>query len=167
MNTYHIITWGGLARAQCCFYATILTDFNCLQFVTIWRRQKNLENPLLLSWHPWTFCNFLEHPAGLGISLNFPKSPPKCDTACACSLPGMTCGADCADVGIHNNNNSRRLLTLAEHTSDHGKQTNSITKEWGDKNKKTTKDLLLKTCRLKLELPIVSTVNCATHSIYS
>ena len=31
---------------------------------------------------------------------------------------------------IHNNN--RRLVTLAEHTSDHGKQTNSSTKEMGE-----------------------------------
>ena len=30
----------------------------------------------------------------------------------------------------HNNNN-KRLVTLAEHTSDHGKQTNSSTKERG------------------------------------
>ena len=32
-----------------------------------------------------------------------------------------------------NNNNNRRLVTLAEHTSDHGKQTNSSTKENGAK----------------------------------
>ena len=31
-----------------------------------------------------------------------------------------------------NNNNNRRLVTLAEHTPDHGKQTNSNTDEWGD-----------------------------------
>ena len=31
-----------------------------------------------------------------------------------------------------NNNNNRRLVTLAEHTSDHGKQTNSSTKEKGE-----------------------------------
>ena len=34
-----------------------------------------------------------------------------------------------------NNNNNRRLVTLAEHTSDHGKQTNSMQKKfrrgWG------------------------------------
>ena len=29
----------------------------------------------------------------------------------------------------YNNNNNRRLVTLAEHTSDHGKQTNSSTDE--------------------------------------
>ena len=29
-------------------------------------------------------------------------------------------------------NNNRRLVTLAEHTSDHGKQTNSSTKEKGE-----------------------------------
>ena len=28
-----------------------------------------------------------------------------------------------------NNNNNRRLVTLAEHTSDHGRQTNSSTEE--------------------------------------
>ena len=31
-----------------------------------------------------------------------------------------------------NNNNNRRLVTLAEHTSDHGRQTNSSTEEKGD-----------------------------------
>ena len=30
------------------------------------------------------------------------------------------------------NNNNRRLVTLAEHTSNHGKQTNSSTKEKGE-----------------------------------
>ena len=38
--------------------------------------------------------------------------------------------------GIHpitsNNNNNRRLVTLAEHTSDHGRQTNSSTEEKGE-----------------------------------
>ena len=34
------------------------------------------------------------------------------------------------------NNNNRRLVTLAEHTSDHGKQTNSSTKEKGEHGKK-------------------------------
>ena len=33
---------------------------------------------------------------------------------------------------INNNTNNRRLVTLAEHTSDHGKQTNSSTKEKGE-----------------------------------
>ena len=32
------------------------------------------------------------------------------------------------DTG-YNNNNNRRLVTLAEHTSDHGRQTNSSTEE--------------------------------------
>ena len=32
----------------------------------------------------------------------------------------------------NNYNNIRRLVTLAEHTSDHGKQTNSSTKEKGE-----------------------------------
>ena len=32
----------------------------------------------------------------------------------------------------NNSNNNIRLVTLAEHTSDHGKQTNSITKEKGE-----------------------------------
>ena len=29
-----------------------------------------------------------------------------------------------------NNNNNRRLVTLAEHTSDHGRQTNSSTEDY-------------------------------------
>ena len=33
---------------------------------------------------------------------------------------------------FNNNNNKRRLVTLAEHTSDHGKQTNSSTKAKGE-----------------------------------
>ena len=33
---------------------------------------------------------------------------------------------------INNNNNNRRLVTLAEHTSDHGRQTNSSTEEKGE-----------------------------------
>ena len=33
---------------------------------------------------------------------------------------------------ITNKNNNRRLVTLAEHTSNHGKQTNSSTKEKGE-----------------------------------
>ena len=32
----------------------------------------------------------------------------------------------------NNNNNTRLLVTLAEHTSDHGKQTNSNTNKWGE-----------------------------------
>ena len=32
---------------------------------------------------------------------------------------------------INNNNNNRRLVTLSEHTLNHGKQTNSSTKERG------------------------------------
>ena len=48
----------------------------------------------------------------------------------------------------------RRLVTLAEHASDHGIQTNTNTKEWGEKNWKTTKELLLKTFRLKLKLKL-------------
>ena len=31
-----------------------------------------------------------------------------------------------------NNNNNRRFVTLAEHTSDHGRQTNSSTEEKGE-----------------------------------
>ena len=34
-------------------------------------------------------------------------------------------------------NNNRRLVTLAEHTSDHGKQTNLSTKDKGEHGKKT------------------------------
>ena len=46
------------------------------------------------------------------------------------------------ECGQYNNNTNRRLATLAEHTSDHGKQTNSNTNEcvWGELEK-----LLLKT----------------------
>ena len=32
----------------------------------------------------------------------------------------------------NNHNNHRRLVTLAEHTSDHGRQTNSSTEEKGE-----------------------------------
>ena len=35
-------------------------------------------------------------------------------------------------LGSYNNNNNRRLVTLAEHTSDHGRQTNSSTEEKGE-----------------------------------
>ena len=35
-------------------------------------------------------------------------------------------------VYMINNNNNRRLVTLAEHTSDHGRQTNSSTEEKGE-----------------------------------
>ena len=35
-------------------------------------------------------------------------------------------------VYAYNNNNNRRLVTLAEHTSDHGRQTNSSTEEKGE-----------------------------------
>ena len=36
------------------------------------------------------------------------------------------------DSDCLNNNNNRRLVTLAEHTSDHGRQTNSSTEEKGE-----------------------------------
>ena len=36
----------------------------------------------------------------------------------------------------NNKNKNRRLVTLAEHTSDHGKQTNSSTKERGSRASK-------------------------------
>ena len=35
-------------------------------------------------------------------------------------------------IDMYNNNNNRRLVTLAEHTSDHGRQTNSSTEEKGE-----------------------------------
>ena len=35
-------------------------------------------------------------------------------------------------IMMNSNNNNRRLVILAEHTSDHGKQTNSSTKEKGE-----------------------------------
>ena len=35
----------------------------------------------------------------------------------------------CFCLSLVNNNNNRRLVTLAEHTSDHGRQTNSNTEE--------------------------------------
>ena len=34
----------------------------------------------------------------------------------------------------NNNNNNRRPVTLAEHSSNHGKQTSSNTNGWGEKN---------------------------------
>ena len=43
-----------------------------------------------------------------------------------------------------NNKKNIRLVTLAEHTSDHGKQTNSNTEEWGV--------LLLQNLRIKRKL---------------
>ena len=46
--------------------------------------------------------------------------------------------------------NNRRLVTLAEHTSDHGKPSNSNPNEWGEGNSKTAKELLLKTLGLKV-----------------
>ena len=33
---------------------------------------------------------------------------------------------------VNNNNNNIRLVTLAEHTSDHGRQTNASTEEKGE-----------------------------------
>ena len=39
-------------------------------------------------------------------------------------------------LDLNNNNNNIRLVTLAEHTSDHGKQTNSSTKERGSRDRK-------------------------------
>ena len=41
---------------------------------------------------------------------------------------GMISGESCPN----NNNNNIRLVTLAGHTSDHGKQTNSSTKAKGE-----------------------------------
>ena len=49
-----------------------------------------------------------------------------CSTACGCEA-----GWNCSRV---NNNNNRRLVTLAEHTSDHGRQTNSSTEEKGEQH---------------------------------
>ena len=43
----------------------------------------------------------------------------------------------------NNSSDSSRLVTLEEHASDHGKQTNSNTSEWGENY--TSKELLLKT----------------------
>ena len=39
-------------------------------------------------------------------------------------------------IYMYNNNNNRRLVTLAEHTSDHGRQTNSSTEEKGNRSRK-------------------------------
>ena len=39
------------------------------------------EIPLVLTLTPLNFCDVLEHPSGLSISLGFPKSPLKCNTA--------------------------------------------------------------------------------------
>ena len=43
---------------------------------------------------------------------------------CACLIFRAGIVIDCNE---RNNNNNRRLVTLAEHTSDHGRQTNSST----------------------------------------
>ena len=53
----------------------------------------------------------------------------------------MSGGLTAHDVGtsvamFSLNNNNRRLVTLAEHTSDHGKQTNSSTKKRGSRARK-------------------------------
>ena len=61
----------------------------------------------------------------------------------------------CVVIIITNNNNNNNiwLVTLAEHTSDHGKQTNSSTKE--KKRGSMTRKLLganAKSYRLKLKL---------------
>ena len=42
------------------------------------------------------------------------------------------CICEVRNVNAFNNNNNRRLVTLAEHTSDHGRQTNSSTEEKGE-----------------------------------
>ena len=42
------------------------------------------------------------------------------------------CSTELMQYRIYNNNNNRRLVTLAEHTSDHGRQTNSSTEEKGE-----------------------------------
>ena len=42
-----------------------------------------------------------------------------------------------------NNNNTRRLVTLAEHTSDHGKQTNSSTEEKGESRARKSSFMLI------------------------
>ena len=45
---------------------------------------------------------------------------------------GNWAGSRCPIIMIKNKNNNRRLVTLAEHTSDHGRQTNSSTEEKGE-----------------------------------
>ena len=62
------------------------------------------------------------------------------------------------------NNNNRRLITLAEHTSDHGKQTNSSTKAL---KKRVSRDRKLlganaKSYRLKLKLKLSRLVSTST-----
>ena len=63
------------------------------------------------------------------------------------------------------NNNNRRLITLAEHTSDHGKQTNSSTKAL---KKRVSRDRKLlganaKSYRLKLKLKLSRLVSISTY----
>ena len=52
------------------------------------------------------------------------------------NLPDLTSSAKCVHVCVwlcdSNSNNNKRPITLAEHTSNHGKQTNSNTNEWGN-----------------------------------
>ena len=50
----------------------------------------------------------------------------------ACYVHIVICRHDVMFFGVRNNNNNRRLATLAKHTSDHGRQTNSSTKEKGE-----------------------------------
>ena len=56
-------------------FPPILIVQNILQIS--WR---NTRNPTNLTLTSQVFCDFLEHPAGLSMSLDFPKSPPKCNT---------------------------------------------------------------------------------------
>ena len=55
------------------------------------------------------------------------------------------------DTGKEKKKNTLRLVTLADHTSDHGKQTNSNTKEKGEQARKLLEGNA-KSYRLKLKV---------------
>ena len=75
-----------------------------------------------------------------GSGFEVPVSPGvqglKCRDHQGCIYATATSRRSCSHVSAHENsviiNNNRRLVTLAEHTSDHGRQTNSSTEEKGE-----------------------------------
>ena len=69
----------------------------------------------------------------------------------------MSTNEDC-DTALNNN---IRLVTLAEHTSDHGKQANSSTKERGSRARKLL-GADAKSYRLKLKLKLSRLVSIST-----
>ena len=75
------------------------------------------------------------------------------------------------ECAMFNNNNNRRLVTLVEHTSDHGKQTNSSTKERGSRVRKLlgakAKSYRLKLSRLVSKAPTSAMFTQCLHNVYT